>query len=193
MTEHMLAVPPPWDRIIFTGFRGTGKSAVGRKIAEQTGFIFFDTDDTLEEELGCTVCDYVRRAGWPVFREKERRLLARLAGVRPAVIATGGGAIMHQAEWQSLRQNSRVIWLRATAATIRQRLDQDCETATQRPSLTGCDPLAEIESVLATREPLYRAGSDISIDTDGRTQDEIVALICEFLAEDADNLELGIK
>ena len=185
MTEYKLALPP-WDRIILTGFRGTGKSAVGRKIAERTGFIFIDTDDTLEIELGCTVCDYVRRAGWPAFREQERLLLARLAGVRQAVIATGGGAIMHQAEWQGLRQKSRVIWLRATAATIRQRLDQDCETATQRPSLTGCDPLAEIEPVLAEREPLYRAGSDVSIDTDGKTQDEIVSRIREFLVKDTD-------
>ncbi|MHB8809036.1 MAG: shikimate kinase [Desulfobulbaceae bacterium] len=180
MTEHKLAVLP-WDRIILTGFRGTGKSAVGRKIAERTGFIFIDTDDTLEEELGCSVCDFVKRAGWPAFREQERLLLARLAGVRQAVIATGGGAIMHQTEWQELRKNSRVIWLRATAATIRQRLDQDCETATQRPSLTGCDPLAEIESVLAEREPLYRTGSDMSIDTDDRSEDEIVVLIHELL------------
>ena len=189
MTEHKQAVLP-WDRIILTGFRGTGKSAVGGKIAEQTGFIFIDTDDTLERELGCTVCEYVRRAGWPAFRGQERLLLGRLAGVRRAVIATGGGAIIHQAEWQSLRQNSRVIWLRATAATIRQRLDQDCETATQRPSLTGCDPLAEIDAVLAEREPLYRAGSDASIYTDGRTPDEIVARLREFLERNADNKEL---
>lgn len=76
-----------------------------------------------------------------------------------------------------------MIWLRAAAETIRQRLDRDCETATQRPSLTGCDPLAEIESVLAEREPLYRAGSDVSIDTDDKTQEEIATQICEFLAK----------
>jgi len=182
MTEHKLSAAP-WDRIILTGFRGTGKSVVGREIAELTGFIFIDTDDTLEIELGCTVCEYVRRAGWPAFREQERQLLARLVGVRQAVIATGGGAIMHQAEWQGLRQNSRVIWLRATAATIRQRLDQDCETATQRPSLTGCDPLAEIAVVLAEREPFYLEGSDVSIDTDGRTQEEIVSLIRDLVRD----------
>ncbi|MHB1350219.1 MAG: shikimate kinase [Desulfobulbus sp.] len=175
--------PPgsPWERIIFTGFRGTGKSAVGRKIAELTGFIFIDTDDTLEEGFGCSVCDYVKRAGWPAFREAERLLLVRLAEVRQAVIATGGGAIQHQAEWQELRKNSRVIWLRASTVTIRQRMERDCETASQRPSLTGCDPLAEIESVLAAREPLYRAGSDVNIDTDGRSPEEIVARIREFL------------
>jgi shikimate kinase len=185
MTGQKLSASP-WDRIIFTGFRGTGKSAVGRKIAGLIGFIFIDTDDTLEEALGCTVCDYVQRSGWAAFRQEERLLLARLAGVRQAVIATGGGAIMHQAEWQELRENSRVIWLRATAETIRQRMGEDCETQTQRPSLTGCDPLAEIESVLAEREPLYRAGSDISIDTDNKTQDEIVARIREFLEKDTD-------
>jgi shikimate kinase len=185
MTGQKLS-PPPWDRIILTGFRGTGKSAVGRKIAALTGFIFIDTDDTLEEELGCTVCAYVKQAGWPAFREQERRLLARLAEVRGAVIATGGGAIIHKAEWQGLRQNSRVIWLRATAAIIRQRLDQDSGTATQRPSLTGCDPLAEIDAVLAEREPLYRSGSDVSIDTDGLSKDEIVSRIREFLEKGTD-------
>ena len=176
MTEHKLSAVP-WDRIILTGFRGTGKSAVGRKIADLTGFIFIDTDDTLEEELGCTVCNYVRRAGWPAFREQERQLLVRLAGVRRAVIATGGGAIMHRTEWRELRAHSRVIWLRADAETIRQRMAQDCGTVTQRPSLTGCDPLVEIDSLLAEREPLYREGSDVHIETDGRREDEVVARI----------------
>ena len=180
MTGQMLKTPP-WDRIILTGFRGTGKSTVGRKIATLTGFIFIDTDDTLEQEMGCTVCDYVKRAGWPAFREGERRLLARLADVRHAVLATGGGAIIHRAEWRKLRANSRVVWLRAEARTIRQRLDKDSGTATQRPSLTGCDPLTEIATVLAEREPLYRAGSDVSIETDGLTEDQIAARIGELL------------
>lgn len=180
MTGQKLSTPP-WDRIIFTGFRGTGKSAVGRKIAELIGFIFIDTDDTLEEALGCTVCDYVQRTGWTAFRAEERRLLARLAGARRAVIATGGGAILHHAEWQELRRHSRVIWLRADAETIRQRLGQDSGTATQRPSLTGCDPLTEIDSVLAEREPLYREGSDVRFETGGLTEDEIVARIYELL------------
>lgn len=165
------------ERIILTGFRATGKSAVGAVLAERIGFEFIDTDAELCSLFKSSIADYVRRFGWPAFREKERQLLAELAGRKRVVIATGGGAVLHGNEWRALRRNSRVIWLRADAGTIRRRLRHDRATAGQRPSLTGGDSGDEVEELLRSREPLYRSGSDMNIDTVPLAPEEIVNTI----------------
>lgn len=165
------------ERIILTGFRATGKSAVGAKLAERLGFDFIDTDAELCVGIQCSVAEYVNRYGWLPFRQKERELLTQLAGTTEAVIATGGGAILHRDEWKALRMNSLVVWLRADAETIRQRLRQDRDTAAQRPSLTGAESGDEVEELLNARNPLYREGSDMSVDTADLTPDEIVNAI----------------
>jgi shikimate kinase len=165
------------DRIILTGFRATGKSAVGARLAESMGFDFIDTDARLCAGLGCTVAEYVAGKGWDAFREREREILAELAGVTRTVISTGGGSILHEAEWNRLRKNSLVVWLRADAETLRQRLNRDESTADQRPSLTGSDSSREVEDVLAVRTPLYLKGSDMSVDTTALTPEEIVNMI----------------
>lgn len=167
---------------MLTGFRASGKSVVGRKLAQALGYRFLDTDEELAAEMQCGIEEYVRRHGWPAFRELERRLLVRLAGWHRLVIATGGGSIMHREEWRQLRKNSLVVWLRAEAATIRQRLQDDGRSAAQRPSLTGGDMLAEVDRVLAEREPLYRQGSDVVIDTTGRPPETVVSLIKDMVA-----------
>jgi len=172
----------PVDRVVLTGFRASGKSVVGRKLAHSLAYRFLDTDEELAAEMGCGIEEYVRRHGWPAFRELERSLLVRLAGGHRLVIATGGGSVMHGKEWRRLRKNSLVVWLRAEAETIRQRLQDDVRSAAQRPSLTGGDMLAEVDRMLAEREPLYRQGSDVVIDTTGRPPETVVSLIKDLLA-----------
>ncbi len=170
------------DRIILTGFRATGKSAVGARLAECLDFDFIDTDARLCAGLGCSVAEYVASKGWDAFRERERAILTELAGVSRAVISTGGGAILHGAAWDRLRKNSLVIWLRADARTIRQRLGRDEATACQRPPLT--DSVSEIEDVLAARTPLYRKGSDMSVDTAALTPEEVVTMIAREISSE---------
>jgi shikimate kinase len=169
--------PHPADRIVLTGFRATGKSAVGERLAEVLGYGFLDTDRELAAEMRCSIDEYVGRHGWAAFRELERRLLARLAGKHRLVIATGGGSIMHREEWGRLRENSLVVWLTADAGTIRHRLEQDGLSGSQRPSLTGDDVLTEVDRLLVEREPFYRQGSDVAIDTTGRSPETMVSLI----------------
>ena len=166
-----------FDRIVMTGFRATGKSAVGIRLAERLGFDFIDTDTELCSDIGSSIAEYVSRNGWPAFRQKEQELLGKLADKKNTVIATGGGAILHRTEWEKLRRNSLVIWLKADAGTIRQRMRQDEATAGQRPSLTGTDCGDEVEMQLQDREVWYREGSDISIDSSVHTPDHIVQFI----------------
>lgn len=175
------------DRIVLTGFRATGKSSVGARLAGRLGYSCIDTDAELGREIRCTIAEYVRQNGWPAFRKKERELLARLAGRKNVVIATGGGAVLHRDEWLALRKNSLVVWLRADAETIRRRLRRDLATAGQRPSLTGIPSDDEVDALLKERDPLYRAGSDLSLDTAVLGIDEIVAAIVrKIVSEDAE-------
>ncbi|GAB4333373.1 MAG: shikimate kinase AroL [Desulfobulbaceae bacterium] len=165
------------DRIVLTGFRATGKTRVGELLAARLGFRFVDTDSELTDRMGCSVAQFVRERGWKDFRKLEQELLARLAAMHGVVIATGGGAVMHREEWKQLRKGGLVVWLRADSGVIRERLAFDPVSAAQRPPLTGGNSLEEIERVLAEREPLYREGSDIVIDTGGLSPEEIVERI----------------
>lgn len=170
-------VRQPPDRVILTGYRATGKTVVGNRVAELLGRCFIDTDAELEARIGSSVADLVDKEGWPVFRRLEKELLAELAGKKGLVIATGGGAIQHEREWKDLRRNSLAVWLKADVETIRRRIEADKASGGQRPSLTGKNTLDEIEAVLAEREPSYRKGSDIQIDTAGRSPEELALLI----------------
>jgi len=181
ITSHLHPAAEAVDRIILTGFRGTGKSAVGRQLAQMLGYRFVDTDQVLAEEMRCSVSEFVQREGWPAFRDIERRLLKRLAAEHRAVIATGGGTVLHREEWQNLHRGSLVVWLQADAATIRYRLRNDERTGAQRPALIGDDPLGEVDRVLAEREPLYSQGSDVAVDTAGRSPEELAIEIWELL------------
>uniref|UniRef100_UPI004056E16E shikimate kinase n=1 Tax=Candidatus Electronema sp. TaxID=2698783 RepID=UPI004056E16E len=182
MTEELRSLP---SLLVLTGFRATGKTAVGRHLARLCGYDFADTDALLAERMGCSVAEAVERHGWPHFREQERQLLAELVSRRNTVLATGGGAILHQQEWQLLRQQALVIWLRTDLATTLARLWQDEHTAGQRPRLLGqADDLeAETAALLQEREPLYRAGSDLVIETGGRTAEEVTRKLFFRLTE----------
>ena len=152
-------------KIILIGYRGTGKTTVGQAVAQRLGLPFLDMDKAIEQEAGRTIGEMVAAEGWGVFRERERHLLATL-GTRPAgVIATGGGAVLHQDLWPQLKAAHLVIWLSADHATIGKRIGADASSASQRPSLTGQDIQAEITAVLAEREPLYRQSASLVIDT----------------------------
>jgi len=169
-------------RIVLTGFRGTGKTTVGRQLARMLGYDFLDTDQVLEERLGSTIAVFVQANGWDGFRRAERELLEELAQVRRVVVATVGGAILHRDAWERLRQGGFVVWLQADGATIGRRLAADPVSAVQRPPLSSEDPEREIEEQLALRTPLYAAGSDLTVDSARLTPEAIATLIHEQLA-----------
>jgi shikimate kinase len=106
------------------------------------------------------------------FRDKEAALLAELTQGRRQVVATGGGVVVRAANRDRLRATGRVVWLTADARTIGQRLQNDPTSAERRPILT-VGGLSEIEELLRTREPWYRACADLTVDTTGRTPEEV--------------------
>ncbi len=154
-----------FERIILTGFRATGKSTVGRLLARQLNCRFIDTDMVLGEKLGSSIAQYVSQNGWAAFRRREGELLAELAEISGVVIATGGGAVLNEQQWLRFRQHSLVIWLRADAAVIRERMAADPATKEQRPVLNNGSIIAEAGTILLEREPLYQRSSDWEIET----------------------------
>lgn len=168
-------------KIILTGYRACGKSLVGRLLAQRFGIAFLDMDKEIESRAGCSISEMVARHGWPFFREREQQLLAELVERDCMVVATGGGAILHQEVWQRLQATGLVVWLQADTATIAARLADDAATQGQRPSLTGDSVIREIETVLNQRIPLYQKGSHLAIDTGSRTPEEIVELVATAL------------
>jgi shikimate kinase len=156
---------------------------VGKALVKLTGFRFLDTDQELCERMGCSIAQAVSQHGWPYFREQEQVLLSELPSREKTIIATGGGAILHQDAWEELRRGAFVVWLRTDFATTLARLALDQKTAEQRPALgitrqeDEYNPAKEIAAVLAEREPLYQAGSDLVLDTEGKTPDELAGEI----------------
>lgn len=153
-------------KIFLIGYRATGKSSVGRALAAQLRLPFLDTDQEIETRAGQPISALVAAEGWESFRRLEQALLRDLAHRKdPLVIATGGGAVLHQELWPQIKADHLVVWLTADIATIGARLTADPATASQRPSLTGQAVLAEIAPVLAAREPLYRQSANYIVDT----------------------------
>jgi shikimate kinase len=150
-------------RLLFLiGYRGSGKTTVGKIVADRLGWSFVDADAVLEEHHGRTVRDIFAAEGEPGFRDKEAEVLADLCTRTNTVIATGGGIVLREANRRLLKQHGTVAWLTADPATLLARIHADPTTAERRPNLAG-GGLAEIEQLLAVREPLYRACADVVV------------------------------
>ncbi|MHC1745448.1 MAG: shikimate kinase [Syntrophobacteraceae bacterium] len=174
------------NKIALVGFRATGKSLIGKRLAESLGWSFVDMDDRLVESFGETIQSWVSRHGWDAFRDREAELLARLGEGERLVVATGGGAVLRPTNRKTLTEHFHVVWLRARKSTILARLSQDPRTAEYRPPLTGLSREAEIETLLAERKPLYETVADLVLDTDDKRPDELVANLMMGLRGSAD-------
>jgi shikimate kinase len=160
--------------IVLIGYRGTGKSSVGKLLAGRSGRALISTDAEVVRRAGQSVTDIVTRHGWDHFRDLESEVCRDLAGRDHLIIDTGGGAILRQENVDRLKAGGLLFWLTAEVPTISRRIGGD----TQRPSLTGTKSFVEeIEEVLRERTPKYRAAADHVIATDRKTVGEIAGAI----------------
>jgi len=166
--------------IVLMGYRGCGKTTVGRIVAEKLNRPFVDTDAMIQERAGKTIREIVADGGWAAFRSLERGVVEELAGREGCIVALGGGAVLDQQNVKELKRNGSFIWLTADGETIAERLGNDQATNAQRPSLSGMDMVAEIETMLRDREPVYRMAADQVIDTTGRSVDEVANEIMQM-------------
>ncbi|MEF2146299.1 MAG: shikimate kinase AroL [Desulfovibrionaceae bacterium] len=141
--------------VFLIGGRASGKTTLGRLLAERLTEPFVDTDDLVVENVGMSIAEYVAQQGWEAFRDRETEALRSVCGGPPLVVACGGGIVLREANRAMLAQGL-TIYLHAPAGVLAQRLAADPKEA-QRPSLTGKALAEEVAMVLAEREPLYRA------------------------------------
>jgi len=180
--------------LALVGYRGTGKSTVGRLLADRLRRPFVDADDWIVERSGRTIRAIFEESGEPVFRDWEERVLREILVERPdAVVATGGGAVLREANRRLLQSFGLVVWLRAEPDELARRLEADAQTREARPSLTSAGTLREILDVLEVRTPLYRAVSHVEIDTQGKTPSVIVEeMLTQWSRVDASRSHRGI-
>ena len=145
--------------VALVGMMGAGKSSVGRRLAVKLGVPFRDADSEIEAAAGCTIAEIFERFGEQDFRDGERRVIARLLGEEPHVLATGGGAFMDGATRAAMKEHALTVWLKTPIHVLLARVKKK----DTRPLLKGRDPKQTIEALLALREPVY-AQADITLE-----------------------------
>lgn len=156
------------QNIALIGFMGTGKSTVGRLIAEQLRFDFLDTDMLIEQRSGKKITEIFAQNGETAFRDLEAQLVAELATRTRTIISTGGGLPTHPANLASLKTHSLVICLWASPERIYERVREQ----SHRPLLNDPDPLGKIRTLLTAREKFYKQ-ADVLINSDLRLAREV--------------------
>lgn len=169
------APTPAHGNVVLTGFMGTGKSTIGRLLAERLGFDYVDTDTLIEQRHG-PIPQIFREHGEGEFRRLERDIADELAERRRLVIATGGRLMVDAVNAARLAATGDVFCLTASVDTIIARLASD-DSPIERPLLAGTDVRRRVTQLLADRAPAY-AGFD-QVDTDHRVPVEIAEEIVE--------------
>ena len=162
-------------RLFLIGYRCVGKTTVTRLLAEQWGWDWIDADAELERIAGKSIRRVFDEEGEPSFRDRESAVLVALCERERLVIATGGGVVLRPENRERLK-SGKVVWLSASADVIWRRMQTDATTGARRPNLAQ-GGLAEVESLLAAREPLYRSCADLRVETTDRSPEEIASAI----------------
>jgi shikimate kinase len=170
--------PMTKKNLYLIGPMGSGKTAVGRRLASLLGKQFFDSDAEIEKRTGVDIRYIFEKEGEARFREREREVIADLTALDDVVVATGGGAVLDPANRSRLASTGTVIYLLATVDAQLQRT----RPSRNRPLLMSDDPRAVLERLRAVRMPLYEEIADIRVDTTGRRVRAVVANVRELLA-----------
>lgn len=154
--------------VLLVGFMGSGKSTVGRVLAERLSRPFIDLDGRIAVDSGRSVAEIFADEGEPGFRTRESRALASLSHELPSVVACGGGVVLEAGNRDLLLTLGTVVYLHVTADEAMRR----CGTAFGRPLLEGRDA-SEVAVLLAQREPLYADVADVTVDTAGLSAENV--------------------
>ncbi len=155
--------------IYLIGMMGTGKTTIGRLLAQQLSYQFFDTDAVIEQAAEQTIANLFAEQGEAAFRELETQVLSQLSAYKQLVIATGGGIVLRRENWSYLRHGI-VVWLDVPIPVLQQRLEAD----TTRPLLHTSDLPARLSDLMEHRRSLY-AQADVQVQSDHQATPEQVA------------------
>jgi shikimate kinase len=164
--------------IVLVGMPGSGKSSIGRRLAQQLGLEFVDADQEIEAAADMSIADIFAKHGEPYFRAGEARVIARLLDNSPQVIATGGGAFVNPDTRALVRARALSIWLKADVDLLLRRVKRKND----RPLLRVPDPEAVLKRLLAEREPAY-AEADITVTSLDVPHEAVVEALMQALAK----------
>lgn len=153
-------IGPLPSTIVLVGLMGAGKTSIGKRLAERLGVRFVDADKAIEEAAGCTIADFFARHGEEEFRRGEERVIARLLGDPPCVLATGGGAFMSDDTRRRIRERALSLWLRADLDVLFERVARRSD----RPLLQTEDPRQTLQALMDIRYPVY-GEADLVVDS----------------------------
>jgi shikimate kinase len=166
--------------VVLVGMMGTGKTTVGRILAERLCRPFSDSDEHVASRTGRTVREISHAEGEAAYRAHETRaLLDALASTEPSVIAAAGGVVLDAANRGAIRSSgARVVWLKADPALLVDRV-----TSSGHRPLLDDDPAGTLQGTFRDREHLYREVADSIVDVDGRDVTEVVEAVVAAIAE----------
>jgi shikimate kinase len=168
--------------IVLVGYRGSGKTTVGNLLAGRLGMACIDTDAMIASAGGVTIRDIFACAGQPYFQELEMEALEEALATPNAVISTGGGIVMRDENRQRLRSAGLpVVYLAADPEVLHARIQADANSSANRPNLTSLGGLAEVQHILAVRDPLYREVATVVVDVTRRAPERVAEEILQQL------------
>ncbi|MFZ0664770.1 MAG: shikimate kinase [Acidimicrobiales bacterium] len=164
-------------RVVLVGMMGSGKTTVGKLLAQRLGGQFADSDEEIESSRGMTIAQIFETDGEEGFRRIESEvLLSLLARDGPDVVAAGGGAVLSEANRDAMRDSSTVVWLRTGVATLAARVG----SGDTRPLLAG-RALERLEEINREREEIYAPVADVVVDTDDLPPESVTESVLEAL------------
>jgi shikimate kinase len=166
------------SNIALIGFMGTGKTEVGRLLAERLGKDFIEVDELIEKTAGKAIPEIFQQDGEIAFRELEIEATQEAAERKNAVIACGGGVVLNQINIDRLRKRGVIIYLTASPETILQRTVSD---RGERPLLVADDKESRVRKLLDYRQPFYERAADITMNTSDLDVDGVVGKIVSVI------------
>ena len=166
-----------FKNIVLIGFMGSGKTEVGKQLAQNLGWNFIDTDTIIEKTEKKSIADIFANPGEKYFRELESKTIATLADYSNFVISTGGGIILKQENVTTLKSMGPLVLLAVKPAVVIKRLRGD----KSRPLINTADSASKIKEILRKRTPIYNSVADLVIDTTNLSIDQVVHEVLEEL------------
>jgi shikimate kinase len=167
---------------VLIGYRGSGKTTIGQKLADRLWQDLVDTDRLIVQRAGKSIKEIFEQKGEEYFRDLEEQAVREVAKMQDKVISLGGGAVLREANRNAIKEaGHKVIYLKCEPEELHRRIQADTSTSLMRPNLTQFTGLEEIEKVLSQREPVYRSMMTGELDVTNLSAEDAVVYIVRML------------
>jgi shikimate kinase len=165
--------------IVLIGLRGSGKTTVGKILAQKMGREFIEMDELIARKAGLTIPEIVKKYGWGKFRDIEEEITGQLAKLDNIVNASGGGVVTREQNIVKLKKNGVLVWLQAGVDTLVNRTGED---AGRPPLAEGRSRREDMEITFKERKPFYQQAAALTVNTENKTPEEVAEAIIKLLA-----------